>query len=191
MIFFSLFSTAISSVFYGIIVTVTAMALLYFALRFVSEGIVQTPIFFVTGIVLAVLLAIQSTLLIGALEAKDATDAAELYLNQLLEGSQGVISAKESQQVMDALTEKFPLIGVYANIADFSGNDWAELPKVIHDTLTSYLNSFIWHRVWWSLAIIALACLVVMLFDKRALSSSTNKSVRKVRMVARKKYDDF
>lgn len=191
MIFFSLFSTAFSSVFYGIVVTVTVMALLYFALKSVSKGIVQTPIFFVTGIVLAVLLAIQSTLLIGALEAKDATDAAELYLNQLLEGSQGVISAKESQQVMDALTEKFPLIGVYANIADFSGNDWAELPRVIHDTLTSYLNSFIWHRVWWSLAIIALACLVVMLFDKRALSSSTNKSVRKVRMVARKKYDDF
>ncbi len=191
MIFFSLFSTAFSSVFYGIVVTVTVMALLYFALKSVSKGIVQTPIFFVTGIVLAVLLAIQSTLLIGAHEAKDATDAAELYLNQLLEGSQGVISAKESQQVMDALTEKFPLIGVYANIADFSGNDWAELPRVIHDTLTSYLNSFIWHRVWWSLAIIALACLVVMLFDKRALSSSTNKSVRKVRMVARKKYDDF
>lgn len=191
MIFFSLFSTAFSSVFYGIVVTVTVMALLYFALKSVSKGIVQTPIFFVTGIVLAVLLAIQSTLLIDALEAKDATDAAELYLNQLLEGSQGVISAKESQQVMDALTEKFPLIGVYANIADFSGNDWAELPRVIHDTLTSYLNSFIWHRVWWSLAIIALACLVVMLFDKRALSSSTNKSVRKVRMVARKKYDDF
>lgn len=191
MIFFSLFSTAISSVFYGIIVTVTAMALLYFALRFVSEGIVRTPVFFVTGAVLAVLLSIQSSLLIGALEAKNAADAAELYLNQMLEGSQGVISAKESQQVMDALTEKFPLIGVYANIADFSGNDWAELPRVIHDTLTSYLNSFIWHRVWWSLAIIALACLVVMLFDKRALSSSTNKSVRKVRMVARKKYDDF
>lgn len=191
MIFFSLFSTAISSVFYGIIVTVTAMALLYFALRFVSEGIVRTPVFFVTGAVLAILLSIQSSLLIGALEAKNAADAAELYLNQMLEGSQGVISAKESQQVMDALTEKFPLIGVYANIADFSGNDWAELPRVIHDTLTSYLNSFIWHRVWWSLAIIALACLVVMLFDKRALSSSTNKSVRKVRMVARKKYDDF
>ena len=191
MIFFSLFSTAFSSVFYGIVVTVTVMALLYFALKSVSKGIVRTPVFYVTGIVLAVLLAIQQALLIGAIEAKDATDAAELYLNQLLEGSQGVISAKESQQVMDALTEKFPLIGVYANIADFSGNDWAELPRVIHDTLTSYLNSFIWHRVWWSLAIIALACLVVMLFDKRALSSSTNKSVRKVRMVARKKYDDF
>ena len=88
-IFFSLFSTAFSSVFYGIVVTVTVMALLYFALKSVSKGIVQTPIFFVTGIVLAVLLAIQSTLLIGALEAKDATDAAELYLNQLLEGSQG------------------------------------------------------------------------------------------------------
>lgn len=75
MIFFSLFSTAFSSVFYGIVVTVTVMALLYFALKSVSKGIVRTPVFYVTGIVLAVLLAIQQALLIGAIEAKDAADA--------------------------------------------------------------------------------------------------------------------
>ena len=48
------------------------MALLYFALKSVSKGIVRTPVFYVTGIVLAVLLAIQQALLIGAIEAKDA-----------------------------------------------------------------------------------------------------------------------
>lgn len=191
MIFFSLFSTAISSIFYGIIVTVTVMALLYLVLRSVSEGIVHTPVFFITGVVLAVLLSIQSSLLIGALEAKNAADAAELYLNQMLEGSQGVIGARESQQVMDALTEEFPLIGTYASLADFSGNDMAELPGVVHDTLTDYLNSFIWHRVWWSLTIIFVACLVVMLYDKRAMSASAGKSARKVRVTARKKYNDF
>ena len=59
------------------------MAILYAVLRSLSKGIVQTPVFFITGVVLAVLLVIQFSLMIGAMQAKDAADSAELYLNQL------------------------------------------------------------------------------------------------------------
>ena len=55
MIFFSLITTALSSVFYGIIATLVIMAVLYIALMLVCKTVVQTPAFYVVGAVMAVL----------------------------------------------------------------------------------------------------------------------------------------
>ena len=84
--FFSLISTAFSSVIYGTLLAAAIMLLLYFILRAVNEGIVTTPLFYVTGIVLAVLLTVQMTLLTGAVQAKDTAETAQLYINQLQDG---------------------------------------------------------------------------------------------------------
>ena len=166
MTFFSLITTAVSSVFYGIIATAVVMAILYAVLKTLSKGIVQAPVFYISGGVLAVLLVIQFSLMIGAVEAKDAVDSAELYMNQFLENSYGTINAQQSQQVLDKVTDEFPIIGTYLGMADFSGHDVSDLASSMHATMIDYLNSYIWHRVWWILGMIVVACIIVMLFDK-------------------------
>ena len=166
MTFFSLITTAFSSVFYGLIVTAAIMAILYVVLKSISKSIVQSPIFLITGVILAILLVIQTSLMIGAMQAKDAADSAELYLHQLLENSYGTVGAQDSQRVLDAVTNEYPVIGTYLGVADFSGNDVSNLASTMHSTMTDYLNSYIWHRVWWILGIIVVACIVVLLFDK-------------------------
>lgn len=189
MSIFYLITTAFSSVFYGLIVTAVVMAILYAVLKGVSKSIVQTPVFFITGVILSILLVIQFSLMIGAIQAKDAADSAEIYLNQLLENKWGTVGAQDSQQVMDAITDNFPIIGIYVDTADFSGHSVSELPKVMHASMTEYLHSYIWHRVWWSLGIIVIACLIVMLFDRKA--QVTAKPQRRANMASRKNYDDF
>lgn len=164
MIFFSLLSTAASSIFYGIVVTAIILAILYAVLKSLSKGIVQSIPFYVTGVVLAILLIVQCSLMIGAIQAKDSVDSAEIYLNQLLEDKYGTISAQDSQKVMDAITENFPIIGNFIDIADFSGHDVSDLPEVMHETMTEFFSSYIWHRVWWILGFIAVACVIVIMF---------------------------
>lgn len=166
MTFFSLIGTTISCIFYGIIVTAVVMALLYVVLKTISKGIVQTPIFYITGVVLAMLLTIQFSLMIGAIQAKDAADATEIYLNQLLEDCYGTVSAQDSQQIMDAITDQFPILGNFIDIANFSGHDVSELPEVMHSSIIDYLSAYIWHRVWWILGIIVVACVIAMCFKK-------------------------
>ncbi len=161
MIFFSLFATAISSIFYGIIATAAVLILLYALLKAMSKDIVQTPVFYFTGIILAFLLIVQFSLLIGAIQAKDTVDSAGIFLTQLLENKYGTVTAQDSQQIMDAVTDNFPIIGSYLNLANFSGHDASELPDVMHNTMIEYLNSYIWHRVWWSLGFIVISCLIV------------------------------
>ena len=166
MIFFELISTALSSIFYGIIATVAIMAILYLVLKLINKSIVQSHIFFFTGPVLSILLVIQTSLMIGAFQAKTATDAAELFLRQRLEGTHGILGAQESQQVMNTVIEEFPLIGTYTNIFDFSGNDLARLPEVMHTTIIDYLNTYIWHRLGWVLGFIVISCIIVISFAK-------------------------
>lgn len=167
MTFFSLISTAFSSIFYGIIVTAVIMAILYAVLKSLSNGIVRSIPFYVIGVVLAILLIIQCSLMIGAIQAKDAVNSAEIYLNQLLEDKSGIVSAQDSQQVMDAVTENFPVIGSFIDIADFSGHDISDLPEVMHESMTDFLNSYIWHRVWWILGIVVVAVVIALCFRKR------------------------
>lgn len=189
MTFFSLISTAFSSIVYGVIITAVIMAILYGVLKSISKAIVQTPVFFVTGFVLAFLLVIQTSQLIGAIYAKGAVDSAEVYLHQRLENDHRTVSANDSQRIFESVREEYPIIGSFWGLADYSGHEASELPEVMHDVMSDYLNSYIWHRLWWILGIITVACLIVMLYDKR--NPATGKPKVKTRMASRKNYDDF
>lgn len=187
---FLLLTDAFDCILYGSVVTAVIMVILYFALKLLSQGIVRTPAFFITGVVLAVMLLIQTSLMIGAIQAKDAADSALLYMNQILEDYSGIVGANDSQHILDAVTEEFPIIGVYLGLADFSGHAVSDLAESIHEKMVDYLNTYIWHRVWWILGMIVVACMIVMLFDKGSFVKGS-KSKANIRLASRKNYDDF
>lgn len=188
MIFFSLITTAFSSIFYGVIVTTVIMAILYAVLKGISRSMVETPVFYIAGVALAVLLVIQNSLMIGAIQAMGVVDAVDIYLNQLLENASGTIGVQDSQDIMDKVIEKFPIIGSYIGMADFTGHDVSELANTMCQAMKDYLSSYIWHRAWWILGIVVVACLIVMLFDKR---DTAPRPHTKGRVTSQKDYDDF
>ena len=166
MIFFSLITTALSSVFYGIIATLVIMAVLYIALMLVRKTVVQTPAFYVVGAVMAVLLLIQTTLLIGAVEAQDAADDAFEFTSQVVDTSLGVVDNENIQQVLDSVNEQYPILQNFIDLSEFSTEGVTNLTDAMHQQVTDYLDSFIWHRVWWILGVIIVGCTVVIVLDK-------------------------
>ena len=140
-----------------------------------------------TGVVLAVLLTIQFTLLIGAVRCKGSIDSVQVFLEQNVENNIGTVSAKESQEILDDMVEEFPLIGVFIGYANFSGNDVRNLPEVMCDSLNSFFNKYILHRILWIMVLVVTACVIVMLYDRR----TTTHTVRTNARVARRNYDDF
>ena len=188
--FFSLLTTMLSSVFYGFVLTVAVMAVLYLLLKSFSRSIVKTPMFFVIGAILSILLVVNCSMLIGAIQAKGLADSAEMLLNQLVCGMGGVVNARDSQLAMDAVTEKLPLIGVFAEFSEFSGVETSELPAAMHQAIVDYLNSYIWRRVSWIAGFIVTACLLAMFFDKRALATGY-PTPKATAGRTRRNYDDF
>lgn len=151
------------------------MVIAYYVLRELRKSIVKTPVFYITGVFLSVLLVIQFSLLIGAIQAKSAAGAAEVYARQLTEDVTGIADAQESQEVFDEIVDKFPIIGLFVGYADFSGYEISELPSVIHDSITSFFNSYIWHRVFWIVGFFVIACVIAILSDSGKYNKPRSK----------------
>lgn len=158
------------------------MAILYVVLKSINDGIVRSIPFFATGVILAVLLIIQCTLMVGAIQAKGSVESANIYLTQLLEGYSGTIGAQDSQEIFDKVTEQFPLIETFIGYTDFSGYEISELPDVITNTIDGYFTSYIWHRLLWILGFIAVSIVIVIIsqnsgtYSKDYMKDSINQT---------------
>ena len=193
-IFFSILNEGITCLFYGIVITAFIMATLYFILSTLSKGTVRSIPFFITGPILALLLMVNMTLLVGAFTVKSETESMRLWLTQRLDGIHGTADLQSSQQVGDMLNEQFPLSGCFLNLFDMSGHPIEELPQVFYEVINEEMNSMIWSRLFWSLGFIIAAMLVALYFDKGEGNRNNGKSKRGtkgVRTNPRKNFDDF
>lgn len=193
-IFFSILNEGITCLFYGIVITAFIMATLYFILSSLSKGTVRSIPFFITGPILALLLIVNITLLVGAFTVKNETESMRLWLTQRLDGIHGTADLQSSQQVGDMLNEQFPLSGCFLNLFDMSGHPIEELPQVFYEVINKEMNSMIWSRLLWSFGFIVAAMLVALYFDKGEgnRNKGKNKRVTKgVRTSTRKNFDDF
>ena len=164
--FFSLLSTGISCIFYGIIATAVIMSILYFILKSLSKGIVKSIPFYITGVILAFLLTCNFSIALGAYQVKESTESMEVSLRQFAEQVSGVVNANESQAIFDMLIDDYPMLGNYLQLADFSGNHVADLAFAMPQEVRSEMNDVIWSNLLWALGYIVVACIVVMIFDK-------------------------
>lgn len=193
-IFFSILSEGITCLFYGIVITAFIMATLYFILSSLSKGTVRSIPFFITGPILALLLIVNMTLLVGAFTVKSETESMRLWLTQRLDGIHGTADLQSSQQVGDMLNEQFPLSGCFLNLFDMSGHSIEELPQAFYEVINDEMSSMIWSRLLWAFGFIIAAMLVALYFDKGEGNRSNGKSqmgTKRVRTNSHKNFDDF
>lgn len=193
-IFFSIIGEGIICFFYGVIITAFIMATLYFILSSLSQGTVRSVAFYLTGPILALLLVVNMTLLVGAVTVKGETESMRLWLEQRLDGVHGIADIQSSQQVGDMLNEQFPLSGCFLNLFNMSGHQMDELPQVFYEVINDEMNKMIWGRSLWSLGFIVAAMLVALYFDRGDVNRNrgkNRKSAKVVRTNYRKNYDDF
>lgn len=159
--FSSLIGAASSCIIYGILITTLIMCVLFALLFVINKDIIHSVVFYIVGGLLALFLTFQFTLMTGAVEAQDAVDSAYDYICELVESKSGTIGIGESQEMLESITEEHPLIGLFVSKTDFMMVDSEELPDVFQETMTGFLDSYFWHRVWWSIGFIVIACLIV------------------------------
>ncbi len=167
MLLLSLLTTAFSTVFYGFIATAVMMAFLYLLLRVINVGTVKGLVFYATGVVLAVLLLIQFSLLIGAVEAIDTVNAAGLMISQMVEQAEETLQMNDTRHLFDAVTDKFPLIGLYIGACDVPGNTVETVAATMVETMCDCLTAYIWRRVLWIVGLSFVACVVVVIFRQK------------------------
>lgn len=161
MIFFNLFSAAMTAVLCGVIAAAVTMALYYVFFRALDRDVVRSKVYLIVCAVLAVLLIVQYSLLSGAVSALGEVDSAEIYLQQVTENAYGALGVVESQQLLDQVTGQYPLIGVFIGVCNFAGQSMTDIAGVMSETMRDFLSSYIWRRVWWILGLIVVASVVI------------------------------
>lgn len=142
------------------------MSVLYFILKSLSKGIVKSIPFYITGVILAFLLICNFSIVVGASQVKQSTEAMEMTLHQLSEQVSGIVNASQSQEIFNFLVDEYPMLGSYLQVADFSGNHVADLALAMPEEVRKEMNDVIWSNLLWALVYIVVACVVVMIFDR-------------------------
>lgn len=149
MLIYNLITTAVSTVFYGIIATAVLMLLLFVVIRLFRPTVVRNILFYPLGVVLVVLLVAQFTMLFGAMEAKSIVSDVESGMIIVKEGAEGALESAVPRQYLDELTGNYPLIGLYIEGVGAGENTPDIGVSAIVGTIHEELSGYVWRRVWW------------------------------------------
>ena len=67
-----------------------------------------------------------------------------------------------SQNVLERITEEWPLVGYFVGGADFTGHTSESLGPAMAEELRSFMNYFILRRIGWSLLFIICGAVIVI-----------------------------
>lgn len=154
---------SLGSMLIGVFLTVVGVALMYILIRLWWRNSTFTLASIVVGIVLFFFLAFQSVLLCGAITIKSYCDDVEKYVNLIVQNQplSTIFSTEDSQQILDSISEEWPLVGYYVNMADFQGHTSETIAAAMSDELRNYMNWFIFRRVCWSLLFVVVGAVII------------------------------
>lgn len=162
---FELLKFSFSSIFWGILITVVCMALFFFLIRGWYRNAVFTPISYVIGIILFLLLAFQCTMIVGAIKIIRISPYYEAQIQQMVNShfpSDREVSKQESEQVIDWLVTEYPILQHYFDTGEFTGYTAQQLPAVMGAEIRSFLRFYILRRLLWCLGFVIVGAVLVI-----------------------------
>lgn len=151
------------------------MALLYCVLFAIGKQYVNGIPFYVSGVMLFMMLLYQNFLTIGALYSKELIDDFHDKAVSMVHVAQsGISQVEDCQASIDEITSEFPLLVPFINTANDNVADMREWVETTTDGLRSSIRWFIVRRFIWSSVFILLAMVTILLFGKSNMDTYTS-----------------
>ena len=150
----------------GCLITALGVFLLFFLIRGFYPKSTFSPLSILTGIVLAVLLAIEMVPMCGAISLKWMIDDYEHHIDSFVseyaKNTVMPISKQESMRLFEMASDEFPLVNQLIEYAYVEGGNAASVASDIAMAVDEELNEFIWYAIVWSLLYIIIAAFIVI-----------------------------
>lgn len=165
----------ISCLFWGVVIAIVVTAIVLFLVKgFVNKEL--SLLSWCAALVMLVLLAIQATLMVGAIKAKGMVSDIEDTVGSLMQTARNTsTTASEQLQITDWIDEvedEYPFIENIVDFDNLSEEDPEEIVEVIGNEVNSYLNWYIVRRILWSLGFLVVGVLLTVKLMERRTSSS-------------------
>lgn len=175
---FNILTHSLGSIFLGIFIAVAGVTLMFFIIHSWWRNSNFTPLSFLVAFILFCLLSYQAVLICGAMTIKGYGDDVEHIINELVsqEPSDMQFSSEEAQELLDQVSNEFPIVGYYVNRVESWGNTPSTIAKSLVNALHRYLNWFILRRIGWCLLFII--CGAAAVINTISRENKTRKSPR-------------
>lgn len=154
---FELLKFSFSSIFWGILITLICLVLFFIIIRGWYKNAVFTPGSYIIAVILFFLLAFQSTMIVGAIKIIRISDYYEKQVSQLINENlppNQEITKQDSEQLVQWLINKYPILQHYIGNGEFTGYTAQELPEAMGKELRSFMRGYILVRFLWCLGFV-------------------------------------
>ena len=174
---FNILTNSIGSIFIGILITLMGMALMFYIIKSWYKNRKYTLLSYLLGGVFFFLLVYHAIIICGAITIKDyGDDLEELvdnYVGDLPDNT--VFSQEETQAILERLGDDLPIVGYYADYADFSGHTPQNIARSMNESMQSFMNEYIVEHLLWSLFFVILGAFLIIKTMKGGKVSNNRK----------------
>jgi hypothetical protein len=173
---------------WGVLIAVVCMALFVFLIKGWYKDATFSPVSYVVGALLFLLLSFQCVLVIGSLKIIDMSDEYENRISAIVENiysPSDEVSLSQASDVIDTIIDEFPILQYYIGGGEFSGYTARELPHAIAQELRSFMRWYIFRRILWCLGFVIVGAVCVI----RSMSKTKKRYSSNLRQPI--SFDDF
>ena len=186
---FNILQYSISSLIWGVLIATACIGLFVFLIKGWYKDATFSPISYIVGVVLFILLSYQCILIIGSLSILKVSDLYEQELvelvNQYFVPSDNV-SLSDASAIVDRVIEKSPILQYDIGGGEFLGFTAAELPHAIVNELQSFMHWYIVRRLLWCLAFVVIGAFCVIKSMSKRHSSTQRQYIHTERKRVRR-----
>lgn len=153
------------SIIWGCLIAIICMTLFVLLIKGWYKDATFSPISYIIGLVLFVLLSFQCILIVGSAKILESSDIYEqrmtIYINSNFD-AKDIVSMESADVVIQDLMYRYPILQYYISGGDFSGWTAEELPHEIVKELCSFIHGYIFRRILWCLGFTILGAILVI-----------------------------
>ena len=165
MVLFDILRYSFSSMIWGLLIAVICMGLFIFLIKGWYKDATFTPISYVVGAILLILLSVQCVLVVGSLKIIDMSEIYEERISIIVDSVYSPseeVSLSQASDVIDKIIDEYPILHYYIGGGDFSGFTAKELPHAIAQELRSFMRWYIFRRILWCLGFVLVGAVCVI-----------------------------
>lgn len=161
---FNILTNSIGSLFLGLLISLAGVALVFFIIKSWYKNREYTPLSYLVGGVFFVILAYHAVVICGAVSIKGYGDDLEELVDTYVSGlsDNKVFSQEDTQAILERLNDDLPIVGYYANYADFSGHSPQDIAQSMNESMQSFMNEYIIKHLLWSLFLIIVGAFCII-----------------------------
>ncbi len=163
--FLDILRYSLSSLIWGILIAATCIKLFVFLIKGWYKDATLSPVSYVVGIVLFLLLSFQCILIVGSLKIIDSTDYYEAQIQRIVESyytPSDEITVSGADEIIKEVIDRTPLLRYYISGGTFSGHTARQLPHSIATELRSFMRWYVLRRVLWCLTFVVIGAFCVI-----------------------------